>query len=107
MVVEHLVGLGKRDSEIRMAHFLLELGAKLFLVGLGSRAGYACPLTQYHLADALGLSSVHVNRVLRKLRDDGLVTFQKGQVTFDNYDGLVRLADFDPAYLDHTGALLR
>ncbi len=107
MVVEHLVGLGKRDAEIRMAHFLLELGARLFLVGLGGRAGYACPLNQYHLADALGLSSVHVNRTLRKLREDGLVTFQKGQVTFDNYDGLVRLADFDPAYLDHTGALLR
>jgi len=107
MVVEHLVGMGQRDAEARTAHFLLELGAKLALVGLGSKAGYDCPLTQYHLADALGLSSVHVNRVLRKLRDDGLATFRNGRVTFDDFDRLAELAEFDPAYLDHTGPLLK
>lgn len=106
MVVEHLVGLGRRDADARMAHFLLELGVRLSLVGMGSRAGYACPLTQYHLADALGLSAVHVNRVLRKLREDGMVTFRDGFVTFDNYERLVELADFDPAYLDQTRPLL-
>jgi CRP-like cAMP-binding protein len=107
MVVEHLVGMGQRDAEARMAHLLLELGAKLALVGLGSKAGYACPLTQYHLADALGLSAVHVNRVLRKLREDGLATFRNGRVTFDDFDRLAALADFDPAYMDHTGPLLK
>lgn len=107
MVVEHLVGLGRRDADARMAHFLLELGARLALVGMGSKAGYACPLTQYHLADALGLTAIHVNRVLRQLREDGLVTFRAGHVTFDNYDRLVDLADFDPAYLDQAGPLLR
>jgi CRP-like cAMP-binding protein len=107
MVVEHLVGLGRRDAGARMAHFLLELGARLALVGMGSRSGYACPLTQYHLADALGLSAVHVNRVLRKLREAGLVTFQDGEVLFDDYNGLVALADFDPTYLDQTGPLLK
>ncbi|QDL93258.1 Crp/Fnr family transcriptional regulator [Paroceanicella profunda] len=107
MVVEHLVGIGRRDAEQRMAHFLLELGARLTLVGMGSRAGYDCPLTQYHLADALGLSAVHVNRVLRKLREDGLVTFRDGRVTFLDHDRLVGLAQFDPAYLEHTGPLLK
>jgi len=107
MVVEHLVGMGQRDSEARMAHFLLELGAKLALVGLGSKAGYDCPLTQYHLADAMGLSAVHVNRVLRKLRQDGLVTFRNGRVIFDDFDRLAALADFDPAYMDHGGPLLK
>jgi CRP-like cAMP-binding protein len=107
MVVEHLVGLGRRDADQRMAHFLLELGARLALVGMGSKAGYECPLTQYHLADALGLSAVHVNRVLRQLREDGRVTFRGGRVTFDNYDRLVELAEFDPAYLDQTGPLLK
>ena len=107
MVVEHLVGLGRRDADARMAHFLLELGSRLALVELGTRAGYACPLTQYHLADALGLSAVHVNRVLRQLRESGLVTFRDGHVTFDDRDRLVELAEFDPAYLDQTGPLLK
>jgi CRP-like cAMP-binding protein len=107
MVVEHLVGVGRRDADARMAHFLLELGSRLALVGLGSREGYECPLTQYHLADALGLSAVHVNRVLRQLRERGLVTFQNGRVTFDDHAGLVDLAAFDPAYLDQTGPLLK
>ncbi len=106
MVVEHLVGLGRRDADARMAHFLLELGVRLSLVGMGSKKGYACPLTQYHLADALGLSAIHVNRVLRKLREDELVTFRDGFVTFNNYEGLVKLADFDPAYLDQKRPLL-
>ncbi len=107
MVVEHLVGMGQRDADTQMAHFLLEIGARLALVGLGSRKGYDCPLSQYHLADALGLSSVHVNRVLRKLRVDGLVTFRNGRVTFGDIDRLAEMADFDPAYLDHTGPLLK
>ena len=107
MVVEHLVNLGRRSAEERMAHFLLELGSRLNLVGVGDRSGYPCPLTQYHLADALGLSAVHVNRVLRHLREAGLVTFQKGQVKFDDVKRLTELAVFSTTYLDQEGPLLR
>jgi CRP-like cAMP-binding protein len=107
MVVEHLVGIGRRDARERTVHFLLELGARLTLVGLGTREGFSCPLTQYHLADALGLSAVHVNRVLRELREDGLLTFQKGEVTVHNFTSLAALADFNSAYLDQTGPLLQ
>lgn len=107
MVVEHLVGIGRRDADARMAHFLLEIGSRLALVAMGNKEGYACPLTQYHLADALGLSAIHVNRVLRQLREAGLITFRKGHVTFDDYEGLVKLAEFDPAYLDQNGPLLK
>ena len=89
-----------------MAHFLLELGTRLKLVGMADRTGFDCPLTQSHLADALGLSAVHVNRVLRALRNQGLVTFQKGRVSFDDFDGLVTLAEFDATYLDQGGPLL-
>ena len=106
MVVEHLVGLGRRNAAERTAHFMLELGARLRLVGLGTKKGYACPLSQYLLADALGLSAVHVNRVLRELREAGLMTFQKGQVVFDDFDGLVEFAEFDRAYLDQDGPML-
>lgn len=107
MVVEHLVGIGRRHAKERTAHFLLELGARLKLVKLSTPLGYACPLSQYMLADAMGLSAVHVNRVLRELRDDGLVTFQHGKVTIHDLDRLVDLADFDKSYLDHDGPLLK
>ena len=106
VVVEHLVDVGRRDAAERMAHFLLELGARLRLVGMGSEAGYACPLTQYLLADALGLSAVHANRVLRKLREADLVTFRDGFVRFGNYERMTEFAQFDPTYLDQEGPLL-
>ena len=107
MVVEHLVSIGRRDATARMAHFLLELGSRLALVGMCRRDGYECPLTQYHLADALGLSAVHVNRVLRQLRESGLLTFRDGHVTFHDLDRLAELAEFDASYLDQTGPLLK
>ena len=107
MVVEHLVGIGRRDADSRMAHFLLELGMRLALVQMGDTSGYDCPLAQHHLADALGLSTVHVNRTLRRLREDGLVTFRDGHVTFDNRERLAEVAGFDPAYLDQSGPLLK
>jgi CRP-like cAMP-binding protein len=107
MVVEHLVGIGRRNAAERMAHFLLELGARLKLIGKATTKGYTCPLSQYVLADALGLTPVHVNRVLRELREEGLLTFQKGEVQFDDFAGLVRFANFDREYLDHDGPLLK
>src|SRR5688572_4923923 len=64
MVVEHLVGIGRRDALTRTAHFLVELGLRLRLIGLGSDKGYTCPLNQYVLADALGLTAIHLNRTL-------------------------------------------
>jgi CRP-like cAMP-binding protein len=107
MVVEHLVGIGRRSALERTAHFLLELGARLKLVGMASKEGYACPLSQYLLADALGLSAVHLNRVLRQLREKGLLTFRNGEVVFDDFNRLIAVAAFDTAYLDQDGPLLR
>jgi CRP-like cAMP-binding protein len=107
MVVEHLVNLGRLSAEERLAHFLLELAERLKLVGQGDETGFDCPLTQYHLADALGLSAVHVNRTLRELREAGLVSVKRGRVAFDNMAGLSKLADFDTSYLDQDGPLLR
>ena len=73
MVVEHLVNIGRRNALERTAHYLLEFGARLKLMGLATRTGYDCPLSQYMLADVLGLSAVHVNRVLRQLREMGFL----------------------------------
>jgi CRP-like cAMP-binding protein len=106
MVVEHLVGLGRRSATERTAHLFLELGARLHVVGIGSKAGFDCPLSQYLLADALGLTAVHVNRVLRELRERKPLGFSKGHVEFLDFDGLVDLAGFDSDYLDQHVRLL-
>lgn len=100
MLAEHLVDLGRRSAEERMAHFLLELGERLKLVGLGDETGFDCPLTQYHLADILGLTPVHVNRVLRRLREIGFLRLRRGRVDFDDITGLQEMAAFDASYLD-------
>lgn len=106
LVVEHLVNIGRRNAVERVAHFLLELGARVSLVGIGSKAGFACPLTQYLMADAVGLSAVHVNRVLRQLRELGLVTVSDGFVAFDDYEALCDFVQFDTTYMDQVGPLL-
>jgi CRP-like cAMP-binding protein len=106
MVVEHLVGVGRRDALVRTAHFLVELGLRLRLVGMGTETAFACPLNQYLLADALGLTAIHVNRVLRQLRELGLVTFRDGQVVFHDLPRLRNLAEHHGGYLDQADSLL-
>jgi CRP-like cAMP-binding protein len=100
VMVEHLVGIGRRSAIERMAHFFLELGQRLQLVGMASDTKFECPLNQYLLADALGLTAIHVNRVLRQLREQGLITLKAHHVVIDDMKGLTKLAGFDNAYLD-------
>ena len=103
MVVEHLVNCGRRSAMVRTAHFLLELGLRLQFAGLGSDAGFACPLNQYLLADAVGLTAIHVNRILRQLRERKLLTFRDGHVTFHDLPRLCQLAGHHSGYLDQVG----
>lgn len=105
MVVEHLITLSQRSAAERISHLFLELGLRLDRVGIGNQSGFPCPLSQYQLADYLGLTSIHTNRILRALRELGLLTFQKGQVVFLDYQALVDYARFDPAYLNHDCAM--
>lgn len=101
MVVEHLVGIGRRASLARTAHFFLELHQRLQLARLATAETYACPLNQYLLADALGLTAIHLNRTLRRLRERRLMTLKAGQVTIHDVAGLTALAEFENSYLDH------
>lgn len=98
---EHLVDLGRRSALERVAHFLLELLTRLQSVGLADDYSFKIPLTQELIADALGLSIPHVNRVLRRLREDHLVVVEDQRVTVKDLEALSELADFDPAYLTH------
>jgi CRP-like cAMP-binding protein len=100
MMVEHLVGIGRRSASERIAHFFLELGQRLKLVGMATDTKFECPLNQYLLADALGLTAIHVNRVLRQLREQGLITLKEHHVVIDDVKGLIKLCGFDSGYLD-------
>jgi CRP-like cAMP-binding protein len=95
ITVEHLASVGRRSAIERTAHFFLELCGRLFLVGLATEAEFACPLSQSVLADALGLSTIHVNRVLRDLREAKLLTFQDHKVTIHNRIELMALAGYE------------
>ncbi len=100
MVVDHLASIGRRSAQERMAHFFLQLLERLRLIGLAGERGFSCPLNQYLLADALGLSAIHVNRVLRQLREENLLTIKDGAVTFHDPARLKSIAAYrsvDPA----------
>lgn len=100
MVVEHLVSIGRRSAIERTAHFFMELAERLSLVGLATETEFKCPLSQYVLADALGLSAIHVNRVLRQLREQDLLTVRRGTVRIHDLNRLRTLAGFQGGYLN-------
>ena len=97
-----VVSLGARQADARVAHLFLELLFRLKTVGLATDKGYALPLSQEKLGECTGLSSVHVGRVVTRLRRSGLVTFQRHRVAIEDLRGLCDLASFDPAYLHLT-----
>ena len=94
-----VVNLGARRADQRIAHLFLELLHRLKTVGLATDKGFALPITQEELGECTGLSTVHVNRVLLRLRDAGLVTFQRHRVAFEDLARTTAMCGFDPAYL--------
>ena len=100
MVVEHLVNVRQRNAIERTAHFFMELTERLNLVGLATETEFKCPLSQSVLAEALGLTDIHVSRVLRQLRERKLLTMQKGTVKIHDLHGLRKLAGFQGGYLN-------
>jgi CRP-like cAMP-binding protein len=100
MVVEHLVSIGRRSALERTAHFFMELAERLDLIGVAVETEFECPLNQYVIADALGLTAIHVNRVLRQLRERGLLTVQRGKVRVHNARDLRNLSGFRVGYLN-------
>lgn len=95
---EWALGLGRKSAEQRLAHLLCELAVRV----VGSTDGpitFELPLTQEQLADVLGLTPVHVNRMLRQLRGKGQVETAGRRMRIVDPEGLRALAEFDPAYL--------
>jgi CRP-like cAMP-binding protein len=96
---EWMVSLGARSAAVRIAHLFCELYLRMQRAGLTNGNRFALPLTQVDLGDATGLTAVHTNRMLRRLRQAGLATFANGEVTILDWDGLKTFADFDASYL--------
>jgi CRP-like cAMP-binding protein len=96
---EWIFRLGRLGADGRIAHLMCELEARLEMVGLAANGRFTLPLKQADLAEACGLTGVHVNRVLRQLRERELLLFKSGEVTILNQPGLRALAEFDPIYL--------
>jgi CRP-like cAMP-binding protein len=96
---EWMVGMGRRDAPSRIAHVLCELFTKLRAVGLTTGNSCHFPITQSVLGDALGLSTVHVNRSLMELRGRGLIKLEKQVLTILKWDELQKEGGFDPLYL--------
>jgi CRP-like cAMP-binding protein len=96
---EWMIGLGRREADVRLAHFLCEMLVRLRAVGLADENRCPLPLTQTEIGDALGLSMVHVNRTLQHLRGANLITLANGRLTVNDWEDLKALGEFDPAYL--------
>ena len=99
-----MISIGRRSAYTRIAHVLCEVMMKMKAVGLAD--GHSCelPITQAEIGDALGLSTVHVNRSLQELRGDGLVELRSGSLTALDWEGLKQAGEFDPLYLHLNGA---
>ena len=96
---EWVVNVGRRDARARIAHILCEFAVRLEARGLTTDHGFELPMTQEQLADATGLTSVHVNRVLKGLEAEGLITRKRRQIHFDDWRALQDAGDFSRRYL--------
>jgi CRP-like cAMP-binding protein len=99
---EWLLNVGRRDARQRIAHLLCEVAVRLERQGLVDDYGYELPMSQEQLADATGLTAVHVNRTLKALEKDGLIKRTKRAIRFPDWSAMKSVAGFDPLYL-HLG----
>jgi CRP-like cAMP-binding protein len=96
---EWIANVGCRDAKTRVAHLLCEFALRLETAGLGSQTDYQLPMTQEQIADCTGLTSVHVNRTLKALRQEGLIDREKRAVRIADWKKLAEAGDFDSNYL--------
>ena len=96
---EWTLNIGRRNALARTAHLLCEFAVRMAASGLVDMSGYELPMTQEQLADALGLTPIHVNRTIKVLNDDGLITHKRRAVEILDFEGLAKLGEFDPRYL--------
>jgi CRP-like cAMP-binding protein len=101
---ERVAAIGRRDAYARIAHLLCEIFERLRLIGETVDHTYNLPVTQAELADALGMSEVHANRMMRRLQQEGLILADRRAIRIPDLDALKAAASFEAAYLHLEGA---
>jgi CRP-like cAMP-binding protein len=96
---EWLLNVGRREAYNRVAHLFCEMLVRLRAVGLADDHACDLPITQAELADAFGITSVHVNRVLQQMRADGLIETKGTRLMIPDWDRLKEVGEFNPLYL--------
>ena len=102
---EWIVNVGQRPAASRLAHTVVELRRRLAVIGREAGDTFEMPLTQEQISEALGITPVHANRIIRQLRDDGIVDINRGRVTVLDEAKLAELAQFDDRYLHQDPSL--
>lgn len=104
---EHITDAGRRSAYERVSHLLLELFFRLKAVELTEGMSFHMPLTQELIGDALGLTTIHVNRTLRLLREDHLIDIVGKRLTIRDFEALSLLSDFESSYLGDNARAMR
>jgi CRP-like cAMP-binding protein len=99
MFREWIVNLGQRPAPSRLAHVMAELHRRLQVIGMTDGRSFDMPLTQEQIADALGITSIHANRVIKQLRTEGIIDIHRGRVSILDQRKFEELADFDDRYM--------
>ncbi|HKT15765.1 MAG TPA: Crp/Fnr family transcriptional regulator [Allosphingosinicella sp.] len=96
---ETILSVGRRSAVARIAHLMCEMCIRLEVGGKATRERFMLPMTQTDIADATGLTPVHVNRMLKQLREQEILTFRNGEVVIHDWSRLAAIAEFNPIYL--------
>lgn len=105
MFREWIVNVGQRPAPARLAHVMIELRERLRVIGAMDGNSFEMPLTQEQIGEALGITAVHANRVIKQLRQEGIVELSRGRVTVLDERKFQELADFDGRYLHQSPTL--
>ena len=96
---EWMLNIGRRNARTRIAHLFCELAARMDKPDIAPGQTYKLPMTQEQLGDAIGLTAVHINRMIKELKKEGLIVISKNTITIPNWDKLADVADFNSRYL--------
>jgi CRP-like cAMP-binding protein len=96
---EWVLNVGRRDAKTRVAHMICEFVARRQVIGIEPEGPVTLPFTQTHIGDATGMTSVHVNRMLRELTEEGAFEHRGGALKIIDWKKLKAIAEFNPAYL--------